>query len=153
MPPILVSASLPPALIMARTPHRPSASTGRAPVEGFGPRLTALRQATGLTQEELGARVGLSNRMIAYYERDDAQPPGPLLAPLARALHTTTDALLGLAALPEPLRPRTARLLKRLQQIEDLPPAEQRAVLKMVDALLERRRQRPPTARTKRKAG
>lgn len=53
--------------------------------EGFGPRLARLRQARG-TQEELGTAVGLSNRMVAYYERHDAQPPGALLAPLAQAL-------------------------------------------------------------------
>jgi transcriptional regulator with XRE-family HTH domain len=56
---------------MARTPTRRT-----APSSGFGPRLAQLRQARGLTQEELGARIGVSNRMIAYYERDDAEPPG-----------------------------------------------------------------------------
>ena len=120
--------------------------------EGFGPRLVQLRQARGLTQEELGALVGLSNRMIAYHERDDAQPPGAMLAPLATALRVTTDELLGLAPLTETMRPRTARLMKRLQQIEELPAAEQRAVLKMVDALLEHRRAASPLARAKRKA-
>lgn len=132
---------------MARTPaHRTS------PASGFGPRLAQLRQTRGLTQEELGALIGLSNRMIAYYERDDAEPPGAQLAPLAKALRVTTDELLGLTPITETMRPRTARLMKRLQQIEELPAAEQRAVLKMVDALLEHRRAAPPLARTKRKA-
>jgi transcriptional regulator with XRE-family HTH domain len=89
--------------------------------DAFGPRLVRLSQARGLTQGELGALVGLSNRMIAYYERDDAEPPGPILAPLARALKVSTDELLGLAPLTETMRPRTARLMKRLQQIEELP--------------------------------
>lgn len=101
------------------------------------------RQACGLTQEELGALVGLSNRMIAYHDRDDADPPGAQLAPLARALRVTTDELLRLAPISATMRPRTARLLKGLQQIEELPAAEQRAVLKMVDALLEHRRPCP----------
>ncbi|MEO9037563.1 MAG: helix-turn-helix transcriptional regulator [Gemmatimonadaceae bacterium] len=120
--------------------------------DGFGARLVRLRQARGLTQEELGAVVGLSNRMIAYYERDDAEPPGPMLASLATALRVTTDELLGLAPITQTMRPRTARLMKRLQQIEELPAAEQRAVLKMVDALLEHRRATPTIARSKRKA-
>ena len=50
------------------------------------------------------------------------------------------------------MRPRTARLMKRLQQIEELPAAEQRAILKMVDALLEHRRATLPLARANRKA-
>lgn len=36
-----------------------------------------------------------SNRVIAYYEQDDAQPPGPLLTALARVLKASTDELLG----------------------------------------------------------
>ena len=50
------------------------------------------------------------------------------------------------------MRPRTARLMKRLQQIEELPAAEPRAVLKMVDALLEHRRAASPLTRAKRNA-
>lgn len=108
--------------------------------EGFGPRLARLRQSRGLTQEELGERVGLSNRMIAYYERDEAEPPGPQLPALAQALRVTTDELLGVKRLPEVLGPKTARLLKRLQQVEALPPADQRTVLKLVEALAVARR-------------
>jgi transcriptional regulator with XRE-family HTH domain len=119
---------------------------------GFGVRLTALRQARGLTQEELGAAVGVSNRMIAYYERDGAQPPGAMLVDLAQVLRCSTDALLGVTAVGATLAPKTARLLKRLQRIEELPPADQRAVPKLVDAMLDTRRRSAPPPRAKRKA-
>jgi transcriptional regulator with XRE-family HTH domain len=109
-------------------------------LEGFGTRLAALRQARGLTQDELGTAVGISNRMIAYYERQDAQPPGAILVELARALKVSTDELLGVKPVTEKLSPKTARLLKRLRRIEELPAADQRAVLKLVDAMLETRR-------------
>lgn len=123
-------------------------------LDGFGARLTALRQAKGLTQDELGAAVGISNRMIAYYERDGAQPPGAILVELARALGVSTDELLGVKPVRETLSPKTARLLKRLRRVEELPAADQRAVLKLVDAMLEtRRRAAPPTSARKRKAG
>jgi hypothetical protein len=36
--------------------------------------------------------------------------------------------------------PKTARLLKRLKRVEALPAADRRAVLTLVDALLETRR-------------
>ncbi len=130
----------------------PSAPMKERTLKGFGARLTALRQARGLTQEELGAAVGVSNRMIAYYERDGAQPPGALLVELARVLRCSTDALLGVTAVSDTLAPKTARLLKRLQRIEELPPADQRAVLKLVDAMLDTRRRSTPPARAKRKA-
>ena len=119
-------------------------------LDGFGVRLTALRQAQGLTQDELGAAVGISNCMIAYYERDGGQPPGAILVELAKALRVSTDELLGVKPVRETLSPKTARLLKRLRRVEELPPADQRAVLKLVDAMLEtRRRSTPPPRRRK----
>lgn len=126
--------------------------TKHSPLEGFGPRLTALRQSQGLTQTELGKAAGISQRMVAYYELESAQPPGALLVDFARALQVSADELLGLAPAAPRVSPKTARLLKRLQRIEELPPADQRAVLKLVDAMLDTRRRSAPPARAKRKA-
>ncbi len=93
-------------------------------------------QSRGLTQDEVGARVARSNRMIAYFGCEGAEPPGPQLPALALALRVSTDELLVVKALPEGPRPNTARLMKRLQQVAALPFDDQRAVLKVVDALL-----------------
>lgn len=128
------------------TRTKPKRGKSAGTEEAFGRRLARLRQSRGLTQEELGERVGLSNRMIAYYEREDAEPPGPQLPALAQALRVSTEELLGVKPLPEVPRPKTARLLKRLQQVEALPPADQRAVLKMVDALLATRGRSMPAS-------
>jgi len=95
--------------------------------------------------------VGVSPRVVAHYEADGAQPPGALLVELARALKVSSDELLGLKAVKEQSSSKTARLIKRLRRIEDLPPADQRAVLKLVDAMLETRRRTAP-ARAKRRA-
>ncbi len=117
------------------------------PIEGFGARLATLRQARGLTQAELGAAIGVSQRVVAYYETESQQPPGALLVDLAQALTVSSDELLGLKPIVEKRSPRTARLLKRLQKIEDLPAADQRTVLKLLDALhAARQRTRPRRA-------
>ncbi|MGQ0641302.1 MAG: helix-turn-helix domain-containing protein [Gemmatimonadaceae bacterium] len=136
-------------LLSSTTLARPSDDMKERTLDGFGTRLTALRQAKGLTQDELGAAVGISNRMIAYYERDDAQPPGAILVELARTLAVSTDELLGMKPVRETLTPKTARLLKRLRRVEDLPPADQRAVLKLVDAMLDTRRRTTPARKRK----
>lgn len=86
--------------------------------------------------------------MIVYYESEDAQPPGAMLVDLSRALQVTTDELLGLKPLRATPSPKVARLLKRLERLAELPPAEQRAVLKVVDGFLDAH----GTSRTKRKA-
>jgi len=112
----------------------------------FGERLAAIRGERGLSQEELARAVSVSRRVIAYYEAESTQPPGALLADLARTLKVWADELLGLKPTSEKTPPKTARLRKRLQKVEQLPPADQRTVLKLVDALAEARR------RTRRRA-
>ncbi len=87
-------------------------------LQGFGKRLAEIRQSRPMTQAELGAAVNVSKRVIAYYEQQDAQPPGAMLVDLARALHVSTDELLGLKPVKEKRSPKTARLLKRLQNVE-----------------------------------
>jgi transcriptional regulator with XRE-family HTH domain len=108
--------------------------------KGFGARLAQVRQQRGLSQEALAAAVGVSRRVIAYYEAESDQPPGALLADLAQTLKVSTDELLGLKPIAEKLPRKTALLRKRLQQVEELPPTDQRAVLKVLDALVEARR-------------
>lgn len=60
--------------------------------------------------------------MVAYYEAESGQPPGALLVDLAQTLKVTADELLGLKPATEKTPPKTARLRKRLQLVEHLPP-------------------------------
>lgn len=124
-----------PATLACRVSRRSSYSLKTGPLKGFGLRLRGVRRDRGLTQRELAKSSGLSHRMIAYYEQDDAQPPGAIVVALARALHVSTDELLGLKTPPSQISLRASRLRKRLQTVEQLPPEDQRAVLKFVDSL------------------
>jgi hypothetical protein len=63
-----------------------------------------------------------------------------LLADLGIALQVSADELLGPKPVKTKASPKKARLLKRLQQVEQFPAAAQRAVLKFVDALVASRR-------------
>ena len=104
----------------------------------FGTRLAALRKAAGYTQLELANEVGVSRRMIAYYEGQSEHPPTHLLTDIARALNLTTDALLGATPIKKSARPANSRLQRRLQQIEQLDPTEKRQVLQVIEAFIER---------------
>lgn len=66
------------------------------------------------------------------------QPRGPILPELARALGVSADQLLGLQPVPQENGRKRVGLLKRLRRVEHLPPADQRAGLKFVDALREK---------------
>jgi transcriptional regulator with XRE-family HTH domain len=95
-------------------------SKSEASVVGFGERLAQLRKAAGFTQQEVANEVGVSRRMIAYYEGQTEHPPTTLLPALARALKLSTDALLGVAP-PAAKKARGAkqadsRLVRRLQR-------------------------------------
>jgi transcriptional regulator with XRE-family HTH domain len=103
------------------------------------PERKTARQRRAMTQAKLGQAVGVSNRVIAYYEGDEAQPPGAMLVDLATTLKVTSDELLGIKPIKEKASPKKARLLKRLEKVDELPPADQRAVLKFVDALVTSR--------------
>jgi transcriptional regulator with XRE-family HTH domain len=106
----------------------------------FGGRLAALRKARGMTQEDLGRAGDTSQRMVAHYENTPgAQPPADVVVSLARALGVTADELPGLSPLAEEVSSATYRLRKRLRKVEELPPDDQKTVVKIVEALVEKR--------------
>jgi transcriptional regulator with XRE-family HTH domain len=104
-------------------------------MQSFGARLVALRRQRGLTQAGLGQMVGVSQRVVAYYETESRQPPGALLADLTCVLNVSSDQLLGLTSVVDKTPPKLARLRKRLQKAETLRVVDQRAILKLIDAL------------------
>jgi transcriptional regulator with XRE-family HTH domain len=106
--------------------------------ETFGRRLARLRKAAGYSQRALAAELGISQRMVAYYESQTEHPPTHLLPSLADALSLTTDQLLGREAVSPRKAPKNQQLLRRLRTVESLPAAERRQVLHLIDALVER---------------
>lgn len=120
-------------------PHMPKRANGTA--SGFGARLVELRKAAGYTQAELANELGVTRRMIAYYEGETEHPPANLLSGLAKALGITIETLLGTEPVKKPARtakPANSRLRRRLAQIENLESTEKRQVLQLIDAFIER---------------
>jgi transcriptional regulator with XRE-family HTH domain len=114
------------AAIMART----------KPVVHFGERLARLRKAKNLTQRQLAAQLGVSQRVITYYENESSYPPAHLVPKVAQAFGVGIEELLGEAepvvdAAPAPER----RLRKRIKLFEKLPAQDQKMVLRMIDKL------------------
>jgi len=86
----------------------------------FGARLAKLRKHVGFTQLELANEIGVSRRMIAYYENETRHPPSTLLTSLAEALGVSTDELLGVESMREQQKEPSSRLMRRLQQTGNL---------------------------------
>lgn len=65
--------------------------------ETFGQRFSRLRKQRGLTQEELGEKVGLSGQAVSKWENDASMPDVSLLVDLSDILGVSLDELLGKA--------------------------------------------------------
>ena len=101
----------------------------------FGKRLAQLRKAAGYTQQELADEINSTRRVIAYYETESDQPPANILADLARALGSSTDALLGLTEQQTPKL--SSRLERRLKKMETLTPKAKRQLVQLIDTFIE----------------
>lgn len=120
--------------LMARRRRRDAA------IETFGQRLARLRKARGYTQTELGDLLQVSQRIVTSWESQGRLPPTDTVPRLAEALGVRIEILLGTEPLREPPPPRHTRLWRKLRDVEKLPDADRKAVLRFVDALLTRQR-------------
>lgn len=102
----------------------------------FGKRLVNLRKKAGYTQTELAKELGVTQRMVSYYEGHSDYPPSNLLPKLAEVLNVTTDELLGVKPLKKNRLPDT-RLSRRVQQLEKLDTATRRQVIQVIDTFIE----------------
>jgi transcriptional regulator with XRE-family HTH domain len=100
----------------------------------FGKRIAAVRKSRGLSQRDLAKQVGISYRMIAYYEAQTNRPPAAKLPVIANALKISVDELLGISPLSVKA-PQNGRLWKRLQVVDKLPPQAQKQVVELVELL------------------
>ena len=71
-----------------------------ADMQEIGRRIAALRKAKNLTQAELAEQLSVSYQAVSNWERGVSCPDVALLSPLARALRTDVNALLGFTAKP-----------------------------------------------------
>lgn len=110
----------------------------KQPSSEFGERLMKLRLERGLTQVQLAEEAGSTQRAISYYETEAEWPTVPQLIALAKALHVSSDEMLGLKPPSAPKfvkpKPDEAALLKRLRLVSLLPERDRRAVLRLIDS-------------------
>ena len=63
-------------------------------MQKVGIQIAALRKAKGITQSELGERIGVSFQAVSKWERGESLPDTAILPDLARILETTVDNIL-----------------------------------------------------------
>lgn len=107
------------------------------PRPDYGRHLAELREAAGLTQQQLAEKLGVQQSNIAFWERWDKPPRGEVLPKLAEALNVSTDALLGVT----PPKPKKQAAKGRLQLVFEsaskLPRRQQQKIAEVVEALVK----------------
>jgi len=104
--------------------------------ETFGKRMARIRKAAGYSQRDLAKDIGISQRMVAYYESQSDFPPGALLPLIAKALSVSSDLLLGLKnEIGDKLY--DARLLTRFRKVNSMSKSERRLVIQLIDRIIE----------------
>ncbi len=105
-----------------------------------GERLAELRAEQGITQIQLAEMIGSSQRAVSHYETVAEYPPTAVVVQLAEVLKVSTDELLGVKPSKKATRaedPEVRRLWKKFQQVMTLPEKDRRAVIRLVNSLVE----------------
>jgi len=88
-------------------------------------------------RRDFAAEVGISQRMVVYYEKECERIPIHLLPLFAEALGASADELLGLKKRKDNGRSPDNRLWRRFSQVEKLPPAQRKPIIQVMDAFLK----------------
>lgn len=108
-----------------------------SPRPPFGERLYAARLRAGLTQAELGERVGMSQRGIANWEiRPNSSPTTEQLAQLSDVLDISVEELVRGDA--EEIRKRPGpkgKLVRVFEEVSLLPRSQQKDMIEVIEML------------------
>ena len=100
----------------------------------LGSRIASLRKELGLTQVQLAETLGISQQMVASYEVGRRRILVSMLPQLSHALKVQTDALLGNETKMK--RGPAPKWQQQIEAIAQLPKAQQRFVLQVLDTVL-----------------
>ena len=106
--------------------------------ESLGERISRIRNERGYTQIELAEKIGIIQSIVSAIERDERRLSAEMAVRFALALDVSLDELLKPADAPlKRGRKASRKVLRRLEQIEALPPRQQTALLRTIDAVLK----------------
>ena len=103
--------------------------------KALGARIAELRKEQGLSQQALADQLEIPQQTYANYEVARARIPASMLPELAKIFGVGVDELLGLRN-GSGKRGPTPKFQKQLERIAQLPRAQQRLVIQMLDGVL-----------------
>ena len=107
----------------------------------FGERLHAMREAAGLSQEQLAQRLGLTQRAYAYWERNPVALRPDQLMKLAEALSVGPEDLLGENGTKSRRTGPAGKMRRLFESASALPRSQQQKVVALLDAFVSQHAQ------------
>jgi transcriptional regulator with XRE-family HTH domain len=104
--------------------------------EPIGQRIARIRKGKGLTQIELGEKIGVSQQLVASYEAGNIRLYDEMVARFSLALGVNSDILLGLKKPDKNPTGASLRVARRIREIEKLPEPRKKAILRTIDDLI-----------------
>lgn len=103
-----------------------------------GARLVELRQAAGLTQQEMAKLLGVHQSNIAFWERSDKPPRSDILPQMAQALGVSVEDLLDSERSPSSKRQSgpTGKVREVFERVARLPRRQQEKIVEFVSAFV-----------------
>ena len=121
--------------VVARKPRAKRETSGG---ESQGDRLARLRKDRGLTQVELAEKLSVTQSFVSQCERDELRLNSEIIVELTKILRVSADELLGLKPVEKTNGVQSRRLWQRLKKIDGLPKRDQQALLRTIDAYIDR---------------
>lgn len=97
----------------------------------LGQKIAELRKERKISQNEFGKRVGTSGDIIGRYKRDEVKPSIEVASKIADTLEVSLDYLMG-----KTQSQVDNSLLKRLDDLSQLPPDAKNQIFMVMDALI-----------------
>ena len=104
--------------------------------ETIGQRLARLRKQRGYTQVELAEKIGTRQALITAYETDRRALSAEMAVRFAVSLEVSTDELLHPNIKKKSATKPSLKVMRRMEQIEQLPESKQSFILTALDSLL-----------------
>ena len=106
----------------------------------LGTNIRRLRKSKGWTQFDLADKLKCTQGIITAYETGKKYPSHKRLVTIAKLFDVPFEQLIGEKPLEKTEPVKNPKLLKKFEELQKLPPADRRAVFKMIDALIEKRK-------------
>ncbi len=97
----------------------------------IGEHIMIIRKQKGLSQGQLGKKIGTSGDIIGRYERGMISPSIDVIIKISDVLEVSIDFLVGKTNLK-----LDSKTMRRLEDIENLRDEEKEQLFKVLDALL-----------------